>query len=212
MLACYSYGAVMRRKTEAGVTEYPVSPEDIAQALASKVTFNTGILTPNTICVLSEGGRHTIVEHRPPQKTTLWLEGSEDPLRVPLPGLLMIRTTTAGRNPSYSIYAVKERPTGSDAPLYHVPLPNIYHTGHVCWGTVARPNPQAQAGNDLAEDWAQLLGTPFGNHSVQGKCRSFEHDVRRLLIALDKRRARAYPARELVEARRSLRSVLEAMP
>jgi PRTRC genetic system protein B len=200
----------MRKKTETGMTEYPVSAEDIAAALASNVTFNTGILNPNTICVLSEGARRTVVEYRPPQKTALWLEGLDDPLRVPLPGLIMIRATTAGRDPDYRVYAVAERPSSFDAPLYHAPLPNIYSDGRVCWGTVAKPTPEHLIGNDLAEDWAQLLGTHFGSHSVHGKCRSHEHDIRRLYLDLEKRRARVYPKKELVPAKRTLGSVLEA--
>lgn len=198
----------MRRRTEAGTTEYPVSAEDIAAALASNVTFNTGLLTPNTICVLSEGAQRTVVEYRSPQKTALWLEGSEDPVRVPLPGLLLIRSITAGRDPDYRLYAVAERPATFDVPLYHAPLPNVYADGRICWGTVARPGPEALAGNDLAGDWAQLFGTHFGNHMVHGKSRSYDHDIRRLYLDLEKRRARVYLKREMIPAKRTLASVL----
>ncbi len=198
----------MRKETETNTTEYPVSAEDVATALSAKVAFTTGILMPNTICILSEGARRTVVEYRPPQKTALWLEGADDPLRVPLPGLLMIRSTIAGQNPNYRIYAVTERPASFNAPLYRTPLPNISGDGSVCWGTVTKVKSQALVGNDLAEDWAQLLATPFGNHSVHGKCRSFDHDIRRLYIELEKRKARFYPKEELVSEKRTLGSVL----
>ena len=190
------------------MTEYPVSAEAVATALSAKVAFTTGILTPNTICVLSEGARRTVVEYHPAQKTALWLEGADDPLRVPLPGLLMIRSTLTGQNPDYRIYAVTERPVSFDVPLYRAPLPNINGDGSVCWGTVTKVKPEALAGNDLVEDWAQLLGTPFGNHSVHGKCRSFDHDIRRLYVELEKRKARIYPRKELVPEKRTLGSVL----
>jgi hypothetical protein len=73
---------------------------------------------------------------------------------------------------------------------------------------VTKVKPQALAGNDLAEDWAQLLGTPFGNHSVHGKCRSHDHDIRRLYIELEKLKARVYPKKELVPEKRTLASVI----
>lgn len=198
----------MRKTTDDGMIEHPVSAEDVATALAAKVAFNTGLLTPNTICVLSEGARRAVVEYRPPQKTAIWLEGLEDPLRVPLPGLLMFRVTTASRDPDYRIYAVAERPTSYDTALYHAPLPNIYHTANVCWGTVARPKPDALAGNDLSADWAQLLDTPFGNHSVDGKCRRYPYDVRKLYLDMEKRNARVYPKREMIPAKRTLGNLL----
>lgn len=183
----------------------------MATALAAKVSFSTGLILPNTICITSEGTLRTVVEYRPPQKTALWLEGSEDALHVPLPGLLMIRTANADRNPEYQIHAVAERPTTMDAALYRVPLPNIDHGGGVCWGTVTKVKPKKVNPNHLVEDWSQLLDTPFGNHSVNGKSATYTTDIRKLLIALDKRRARAFPKKELVPEKRTLGKVL-ALP
>jgi hypothetical protein len=87
-------------------------------------------------------------------------------------------------------------------------LPNINGDGSVCWGTVTKVKQEALKSNDLAEDWAQLLRTPFGNHSVHGKCRRHDHDIRRLYIELEKRRARVYPKKELVPEKRTLGSIL----
>lgn len=198
----------MRKKTDAGIAEYPVSTQDIASALASNITFSTGILTPNTLCILEEGAKRIVVEYRSPQKTSLWLEGAEDALRVPLPGLLLIRVTTAKSNPDYLIFAVEERPTRFAVPLYRAPLPNIYQGGGICWGTVTKVKADVLENNSLAEDWAQLLGTPFGNHSVHGKCTSQPQDVRRLYIEMEKRRARTFPRRELIPEKRTLGSIL----
>lgn len=210
-LLFYSYGLVMHKQAGDGVKEYPVSPEDVASALAAKVSFSTGLILPNTIYIHSEGATRTVVEYRPPQRTPIWLEGSEDSLLVPLPGLLMARTTTGDRSPGYSIHAVAERPTSLDAPLYRTPLPNIDHGGRVCWGTVTKVSKKALAGNDLAEDWAQLLATPFGGHSVDGKSKTYGGDIRKLFMALDKRKARTYPRRELIPQKRTLRKAL-ALP
>lgn len=198
----------MRRRTEAGETEYPVSPDDVATALAARMTFDTGILPPDTLCVLAEGATRTVAAYRRPGKTALWLEGSDDPVRVPLPGLVMVRKTTANTTPDYSVWAVTERPAGYDARLYHAPLPNVYGRGGVCWGTVRRVGDEALAGASLAEDWAQLLGSPFGNHSVGGKSKQYRDDVRKMYFELEKRRARVYPKKDLVDAKRTLGAVL----
>ena len=150
-------------------------------------------------------------KYRPRQKTPLWLEGREDALHIALPGLILIRTTTADRSPEYQVYAVEARPTSYAAPLYHAPLPNIYSSGGICFGTVEKVKPTQLAGNNLAADWDQLLASPFGNHLISGKCCSHGDDVRKLYIDLEQRHARVYPKRELVPAKKTLGKALGDM-
>jgi len=152
-LSFYSYG-VMLRKTDGEVTtEFPVDPAQIALALAAKVTFDTGLLGGNTLLVRQDGVKRTVIEYRPPQKTGVFLEGSETALRVPLPGLIMIRVTTDDKAPSYGVYAVKKRPENLDAPLFHAPLPNVFSSGAICWGTVQRVDEAAMRSTSLAADY-----------------------------------------------------------
>src|SRR5258706_8220820 len=121
----YSYGILMRqRRDDGGETEYAVSPEQLATALSAKVRFETGLLSSNTLYLATEGIQKIVVEYRRPQKTALFLDGSEMPVCVPLPSLIMVRVTTANDNPRYGIYAVKVRPTAISVPLYLAPLPN----------------------------------------------------------------------------------------
>ncbi|MBN1121798.1 MAG: hypothetical protein JXJ17_12020 [Anaerolineae bacterium] len=200
----------MRKLTEHGIAEYAVSPDDVAAALSNTVVFDSGLLGGNTLCVRTEGAKRTVVEYRPRQKTPLWLEGSEDALHVPLPALILIRTTTANRDPSYQVYAVAERPASYDVPLYHAPLPNVYSSGSICWGTVTKVSAGHLTGNDLSADWSQLLSTPFGSHLVGGKCASHPDDVRKLYVELERRRARVYPKKELIPARKTPGGVLGA--
>ncbi len=207
-LRFFSFGITLRKKTETGMTEYPVSAEDVATALAAKMAFNTGILPLDSLCVLVEGTQRRVASYRRPQKSAIWLEGTEDPLRIPLPGLVMIRKTTANRSPDYQVWAVTERPANYDAKLYHAPLPNIYSQGGVCWGSVKRVHDAALAGPALDEDWAQLLGSKFGNHTVSGKSKLHRGDVRKMFLKLEQRRARVYPKNDLVEARRTLGGAL----
>ncbi len=207
-LSFYPFGVLLRRPTtDGGCTEYAVDPAQVADLLAAKTCLSTGILNPNTILVQVEGLRRTVVEFRPAQRTALFLEGSDAPLRVPLPPLLMIRTVT-GSTPKYGIFAVKARPTALETELFQPPLPNVYAEGAVCWGNVSRVSETALAGTDLAEDWRYFLGSTFTAHSVHGKSQSEPHDVRKKLAALESRKARVYPKRDLVSAQRTLAEVL----
>lgn len=194
----YSYGVLLRKRDGQGMTEYPVDPAQIAVALAAKVRFDTGLLHGDTLFVRFEGVRQIIVEYRRPQKTGLYLEGSDTPLRVPLPGLILIRATKEQQAPDYRLYAVKKRPQRLDAPLYHAPLPNIYTSGSICWGTVRKVSDTALAGASLHEDFQQLLGSPFGDHAVSSKSAAYRQDIRQQLIALEKRKARVYPKPDLI--------------
>jgi hypothetical protein len=187
-----------QRREDGGETEHAISPEQLATALSAKVRFESGLLSSNTLCLCAEGVKRTVAEHRPPQKTALYLDGSDHPLSVPLPGLLMLRVTTANDNPRYAIYAVKDRPESLDTVLYHAPLPNVGRAD-VCWGTVKKVSEASLAGSSLAEDWQQFLGSLFTNHSVAGKSKRHPNDIREQLLNLEARKARAYPRRDLVK-------------
>jgi PRTRC genetic system protein B len=138
----------------------------------------------------------------------LFLDGSEAALRVPLPGLVLIRTTSDDRSPQYHLFAVKRRPTALTTPLYHAPLPNVFGSGSICWGTVQRPTDAALKDASLVEDWTQLLGSPFGDHAVNGKSQSHPRDIREKWIALEANKARRYPTSDLVPLKRTFADVL----
>lgn len=204
ILSFYSFGLMLRKQEGEGVSEYPVDPAQVAAALAAKTRFDTGLLTDSTLLVQQEGIRKTVVDYRPPQKTGLYLEGSETALRVPLPGLILIRTVE-GTNAQYQLYAVKQRPTSLEEPLFQAPLPNVFSSGSICWGTVLRVSETALTSSSLAEDWVQLLGSPFGDHACGGKSKSHPQDIRQKLIELDTKKTRQYPKRDLVAVRKTLK-------
>ncbi len=207
-LEFYSFGVLLRKRDGDSITEYPVDPGQIALALAAKVTFDTGLLSEDTLLVRQDGVKRLVVEYRRPQKTGIYLEGSDAPVRVPMPPLLLIRTTTEDRNPQYQVYAVKTRPTMLDAPLFHAPLPNIFNSGSICWGSVQRVDDATLQTSSLAADWDALLGSPFGTHAVNGKSRSHPHDIRQKLLDLESRKARVYPKSDLIPVKRTLAQAL----
>lgn len=195
------------------MTEYAVSPTQLAEALAVKVKFETGLLTGNTLYIASEGIRKVILEYRPPQKTALWLDGSEAPLTIPLPGFLLSRVTTANESPQYGIYAVRNRPDTLDVPLFHAPLPNVGmgSASSICWGNVRKASGAALLQNRLDEDWKLLLGSVFTNHSVGGKSKLYRDDIRKQFVALEKRKARKYPVSDLIAAKVTFGQWLEKL-
>lgn len=206
VLSFYSYGVLLRKCSGDTVQEYPVDPQHIATALAAKITFNTGLLTDDILLVRQEGVTKTVVGYRPAQKTGVYLEGSETALRVPLPPLILIRHTSEGQPPQYTVFAVKSRPKTLHAPLYHAPLPNVFTSGSICWGSVRRA--VSTAGSSLVEDWAMLLGSPFGDHACSGKSKAHPKDIRQALIALEQRKARRYPTTDLLPLDKTLAHIL----
>lgn len=207
-LEFYSYGVLLRKRDGDAVSEYAVDPAQIALALAAKVTFDTGLLSTETLLVRQDGVKCLVVEYRAPQKTGIYLDGSDSPLRVPLPPLVLIRTTSEDKNPQYQVYAVKARPAELDTPLFHAPLPNVFNSGSVCWGTVCRVADTALQGNSLTADWNMLLGSPFGDHACSAKSKSHPHDIRQKLIDLERRKARVYPKSDLIPVKRTLAQAL----
>lgn len=208
ILSFYSFGVMLRKQEGELVTEFPVDPAQIALTLAAKVTFDTGLLDGNTLLVRQDGVKRTVVEYRPPQKTGLFLDGSESALRVPLPGLIMIRVTTEGKAPQYGVYAVKRRPDSMDIPLFHAPIPNVFGSGAICWGTVPRVEDAALRGSSLANDWMMLLGSSFGDHAVGGKSKRQPQDIRKLLIELEGKKATRYPTGDLIPVKKTLGQVV----
>ena len=190
------------------ITEFPVDPAQVALALAAKVTFDTGLLSGNTLLVRQDSVKKLVVEYRPPAKTGLFIDGSETALRVPLPGLVLIRAASDDKTPQYAVYAVKRRPEKLDIPLFHAPLPNVFNSGSICWGTVPRVEDAALRGSSLANDWTMLLGSAFGDHAVGGKSKRHPQDIRRLLIELEGKKATRYPTGDLVPVKKTLGQVV----
>ncbi|MDK3160533.1 hypothetical protein QPK87_28835 [Kamptonema cortianum] len=208
VLRFYSYGVMLEKWDGDRVAEYPVDPAQIALALSAKVGFDTGLMTGNTLLVRYEGVKKTVVEYRPPGKTGLYFEGSDAPLRLPLPGMLMIRVTAEDKTPQYQVYAVKQRPNKLDIPLFHLPLPNVFTSGSICWGSVPTVSETALKGSSLVDDWAVFLGSRFGDHGCNGKSKSHPQDIRQKLIQLEQRKARVYPKSDLIPVRKTLAQAL----
>jgi hypothetical protein len=204
-LFVYEHAVILRKDASSGgFEEYPVDPTQIAKALASKAVFSTGLLSRNTLYVGESGVRRRVIEYRPAQITGIWLEGVDNPLRVPLPPLVMARSTN-GTNIEYQIFAVRGRPASGRVKLYYAPLPHV--RGGVCWGSVARPGDESLSGVTLKEDWRNFLGSRFGNHSVDEKSKSRRKDIRQKYYDLIGQAI--YPLDDLIPAKWTLSDLMK---
>lgn len=210
-LKFYDFGIVLHRVTPDGATEHLVDPAQVATALAARVRFDTGLLSPDVLCVQTDGPRTLVAQHRKRQKTSLLIEGSNAPVFVPLPDLVLLRVVAGDERPDYRVFACKGRPTDPDAVLYHAPLPNVYRDGRICWGNVPKASTASLTSNTLDEDFALLLGTTFTNHSVSGKSHSHTDDIRAKYLDMEQRRTRTYPTRDLIPTGHTFAQALEAL-
>ncbi len=218
-LTVYRYGLVLKQWLNPDtVVEYPISPDDFrAKFVVEKARppqptrLATGLINAQTLYVAQAGATQVLAEYREPQVTGFWFDGSPEPVRAPLPGLILVRTRRGTNNVNYALYAVPDRPTTLDAPLYEPPLPNI-HQGGICWGT-ARHQPET-GDYALTKAWEVFFATPFNNHHVDGKSRrrKYRADVRKLLLDLEKQQARKYPVKDLVKLNLKLGPALGEYP
>lgn len=210
VLKFYSHAIILSRRDQNDIlTEYPVDPSDVAAALAAKIEFKTGFISPDTIYIGEIGNVKLRVEYRKPQKTGIWLDGVENPIIVPMPGLLLFRRQRQNASLSYKLFAVKKRPVDLDAKLFRVPLPNINRG--VCWGTVQRPNKDQLEENTMKADWDAILGTRFNTHDVAKKSKSHPKDIRQKYEDMLRRGTRTYPTRDLEPEKLTIQTVIEGM-
>ncbi|MFN4967432.1 MAG: hypothetical protein ACK5HI_08865, partial [Pseudanabaena sp.] len=94
------------------------------------------------------------------------------------------------------IWATKQKTFAANAPIYHVPLPNIYGDGRICMGVENNLSNYAEGIDRLAKAWEMFMTAPFNNHLANGKSHSHPEDIREKLIQLQN--SNRYPINDLV--------------
>lgn len=116
-----------------------VDAMDVAHALASDLTFGTGLLPPGTIWWQNTRAGPVFALYVEPKvwRLTLQTDIKKEPRRfdVPLPGLVFL--CTPGQPPW--VYAVKRKPTKETDTVYRAPLANIFADGRSCPGSHKYP-------------------------------------------------------------------------
>jgi hypothetical protein len=101
------------------------------------------------------------------------------------------------------VWATNFKIFNAEAPIYHVPLPNIYGDDRICMGNENSFSSQLEGIEKLAEAWQVFMNAPFSNHLVNGKSTSHPEDIRLKLWQLQK--SNRYPIADLVQCGSSVK-------
>lgn len=168
-----------------------VSALDVAHALASELSYSTGILPENVLWWTNTTDGPVTALYEAPRIRRVALQDvfGKPPKRftIPLPGLVFL--CTPGHAPA--VYAVKHRPTKKTDEVYHAPLCNVYETGETCPGNHKYPTNVG----DTVESFFQSFFTRSAK--LGGRSKKYEHDVSALWKWLDKKKE--YPLDDLVQ-------------
>lgn len=158
-----------------------VAARDVAQALASEMTFATGFLPPESLwwCNTKSGPVTAIYQKPKIWKLALQVDIKKPAKRftVPLPGLVFL--CSPGRPPW--VYAVKKRPVKITDIVYKAPLANIYADGRSCPGSHKYPMDI----NQMIDSFFKSFFSAAAN--LEGRSVMFPKDITHLWEFLDKK-------------------------
>lgn len=168
-----------------------VSAMDVAHALATDLSFGTGLLPPNTLWWKNTRGGPIFALYVEPKirRIALQREAQKPPTRftIPLPGFIFL--CRPGRPPC--VYAVKKKPTKVTDIIYNAPLCNVYEDGRTCPGNHKYPTRPA----DIPNSFFVSFFTPAIN--LSGRSEAFPKSVVQLWEFLDNKKT--FPNADLVK-------------
>ena len=168
-----------------------VSAVDVAHALASELSFGTGLLPPGTIWWQNTRGGPIFALYIEPKvrKVALQETAGKPPRRftIPLPGLIFLCSPGA---PPW-VFAVKKKPTKETDIVYRAPLCNIYNDGRSCPGNHRYP---ARV-TDIVQSFFMSFFSPTAD--LRNRSAMFPQSVVDLWEHLDKKRT--FPMADLVK-------------
>lgn len=175
--------------TDGSRIAHPISPTDLAAQL-NQIPLSTGLLPANTLFWRQVGGMECLAIFVPPRRWQTMANGQS--YSLPLPGMVFM-----GWGNQYTVYAVKKRPESINAPLYHLPVPNVNGHGRICLGNA--PFPTASRETMAAALHLFMEGSQFNHDNSQNRCRSFPENTLDLWRQLQGKRQ--FPLTELVATR-----------
>jgi hypothetical protein len=167
-----------------------ISARDISLALASEITFSSGLLPKNTLWWANnrQGPLWAIYEEPKVRILTVQKSIKNRPQRykIPLPGFIIL--CRPGQSPW--IYAVKSRPESIEQEVFKAPLLNIYNTGKTCAGS----QKYSQSVDDIVEEFFVSYFSVEAN--VSGRSEKYPRNVYQLWK--DLKGKTEYPLEDLV--------------
>ncbi len=151
-----------------------VSAMDVVHALASELTYSTGILPKNTIwwANTSAGPAYAIFEEPKIRKLAIQYSANKSPRRYTIPIPPCVFVCQSGHAPR--VFAVKRRPTKLGDALYHAPFPNMSSNGTSCGGN----NPYPADPGKIPESFWISFFTDHGE--LGGRSKKFPKNLIRL--------------------------------
>ena len=197
ILTLYPEATLLEKVLEDGSRViHPISPADLAGQL-NQIPLSTGLLPHNTLFWGQEGGEERIAIYVPPRQ---WRPiAYERHYRLPMPGMIF-----SGKGRQYAIFAVKQKPKTLEAPLYHLPVPNVDGDGRICLGQAPFP----LAGRKSIYNALKLFmeGSRFNHDNSRQRCVSFPDNTLDLWTRLDGQKR--FLLDELVPAQKQLKQLL----
>jgi hypothetical protein len=176
------------------VGQHIVNPTEVAAALAG-LDLSSGLLPRDVLFWSKRGGEDRLAIYIPSNVWLVTVRGETLAWRVPLPGLILI-----GHGYDYSLWAVTERPTDTDTPLYMAPCPNVHPEG-VCRGSA--PFPKAGP-TTIWQGWDSFISSKFNRDLSNHKSRAYPECVLDQWRALHQAGVETYPLDDLVATRLTL--------
>lgn len=200
----YHKSIIVTRRDERGEwTSYPVTPEALAQTLAS-VPVTSGLLPTNTLATGRIDGQPFYVIATLPRVATLATPHAE--YRIPIPALVF-----AGRGQDYRVWALPDVPAVSTkTPLFVAPFPNSYRDGSICWGNVSS---LPHADTKIRQVLTTFLEESFFNgHVADHKSKKYPVSVIALWQELHDTKAEAYPTEDMMPTEHTIGWLIEGGP
>jgi PRTRC genetic system protein B len=189
-------GQYLFKRFEAGrETAKALSSEQIAFAFRDYRT-DTGWITDRLLRYCEEPEGNYILSYQPAGMRTIFIESEGDEvteITIPLPTLILF-----GHRNDFYLWAAKSKKPDAKSKLSLAPLPNVGGnlSGKICFGSNKVPEARVET---LDEVWHLVFNTPFNSDLSSQKCKSEPEDVRKLLFALEKEKAKRFPISELLE-------------
>ncbi len=168
---------------------YIVDPTDVTAAL-SGVNLSSGLLPDGCLFWGKRSGSDHLAVYVPSQTWLVSVRGEEQAWRIPLPGLVVV-----GHEYDYTLWAVTDRPTAENAPLYIAPCPNVQPEG-VCRGNA--PFPKAAPGT-IWQAVDVFFESKFNRDLSNGKSKAYPKCILDQWQALNEAGADTYPLDDLVK-------------
>jgi PRTRC genetic system protein B len=185
-----------------------LSSEQISLAFREFRT-DSGWLTRRILRYREEPEGNFVLSYEPAGIRTIFVEnrnGEVVETKLPLPTLILL-----GKGNEYYLWAAKDRRRVTiKTKLAIAPLPNIGGdlSGKICFGKNEVPEAKIDG---IDEIWNLIFNTPFNADHSANKCRSEPKDARNLLASLAKKKAKTFPASELLESNTTIEDMWQSV-